>query len=83
MMGISPDPAFWLIVGDYMVSNFSSSGHTPHIGVLINPLSGGNQNGLEDVRRLIYDHPQVLHCDVQTPDEVVVRYGGPASFLRI
>jgi diacylglycerol kinase (ATP) len=53
-----------------MVSNFFSSGQTPHIGVLINPLSGGNRNGLGNVRSLIHDHPQVVHCDVQTPDDV-------------
>jgi diacylglycerol kinase family enzyme len=82
-----------------MVSNFFSSGQTPRIGVLINSLSGGNRNGLEDVRSLIHDHPQVAHCDVQTPGDVVealedfarqvvdlvaVNGGdGTASFLRI
>jgi len=53
-----------------MVSNFFRSGQTPRIGVVINPLSGGNRNGLEDVRSVIKDHPQVVHCDVQTPDDV-------------
>jgi hypothetical protein len=42
----------------------------PRIGVVINPLSGGNRNGLEDVRSVINDHPRVVHCDVQTPGDV-------------
>jgi len=54
-----------------MVSNFLRSGQTPRIGVVINPLSGGNRNGLGDVRRIISDHPQVVHCDVQTPEDVL------------
>ena len=51
--------------------DYFSSGQTPHIGVLINPLSGGNRNGLEAVRSLIHDHPQVVQCDVQTPSDVL------------
>ncbi|UCD82237.1 MAG: hypothetical protein JSW26_12675 [Desulfobacterales bacterium] len=51
--------------------SFFRSGHTPHIGVVINPLSGGNLNGLGDVRSLIQNHPQVVHCDVQTPGDVL------------
>jgi hypothetical protein len=47
------------------------SGQTPRIGVLINPLSGGNLRGLEEIRRLIDDYPQVIHCDVQTPHDVL------------
>ena len=51
--------------------NVSKSGQAPRIGVVINPLSGGNLNGLGDIRRLIDDHPQVVHCDVQTPQDVL------------
>ena len=47
------------------------SSRRPRIGVVINPLSGGNLNGLGDVRRIIDDHPQVIHCDVQTPHDVL------------
>jgi diacylglycerol kinase (ATP) len=62
-----------------MVSKFFRSGETPNIGVVINPLSGGNRNGLEDVRSVISAHPQVIHCDVQTPDDVQVAL---AQFAR-
>ena len=51
--------------------NASKSGQAPRIGVVINPLSGGNLNGLGDIRRVIEDHPQVVHCDVQTPQDVL------------
>ena len=54
-----------------MLPDFSSSRRRPRIGVVINPLSGGNLNGLGDIRRIIDDHPQVVHCDVQTPQEVL------------
>jgi len=49
----------------------SKSGQPPRVGVIINPLSGGNLNGLDDIRRIIDDHPQVVHCDVQTPQDVL------------
>ena len=54
-----------------MAFKFLRSGKTSRIGVIINPLSGGNRNGLEDIRRLICDYPRVVHCDVQTPDDVL------------
>lgn len=47
------------------------SGDRPKIGVLINPLSGGNLNGLGSIRSLIDDNPQVIHRDVQTPGSVL------------
>ena len=43
----------------------------PKIGVLINPLSGGNRNGLGGIRSLIGQFPRVIHCDVQTPEDVL------------
>lgn len=42
-----------------------------HVGVLINPLSGGNLNGLDAIRGVIQDNPRVIHRDVQTPREVL------------
>jgi diacylglycerol kinase (ATP) len=62
-----------------MVSNFLRFGKTPNIGVVINPLSGGNRNGLGDIRSLIRDYPQVVHCDVQTPGDVLA---GLKDFAR-
>lgn len=46
------------------------SGVAPRIGVLINPLSGGNRNGLEAVRSAIAEYPSVSQCDVETPQDV-------------
>ena len=63
-----------------MLPDFLSSGMRPRIGVVINPLSGGNLNGLGDIRRIIDDHPQVVHCDVQTPQDVLVALPGAAVY---
>ena len=57
--------------GGQMLPDFLRSGRRPRIGVVINPLSGGNLNGLGDIRRVINDYPQVVHCDVQTPQDVL------------
>jgi len=57
--------------GGQMSPDFLRSGRRPRIGVVINPLSGGNLNGLGDIRRVINDYPQVVHCDVQTPQDVL------------
>jgi len=54
-----------------MLADPIKSGRTPNIGVLINPLSGGNLNGLGSIRRVIDDSPRVIHRDVQTPQEVL------------
>jgi diacylglycerol kinase (ATP) len=54
-----------------MAPDFLMSGHPPRIGVLINPLSGGNLSGLGEIRSLIHAYPEVIHCDVQTPQDVV------------
>jgi diacylglycerol kinase (ATP) len=72
------------------VSNFKNMGfrnnfkgfdafETPNIGVLINPLSGGNLNGLGSIRSVINDNPQVIHRDVQTPQDVL---GALLDFAR-
>jgi hypothetical protein len=54
-----------------MLSDYFKSGETPQIGVLINPLSGGNLKGLGAIRRVISDYPRVLHSDAQTPKEIL------------
>ncbi len=54
-----------------MLPDFLRSRRRPRIGVVINPLSGGNLNGLDDIRRIINDYPQVVHCDAQTPQDVL------------
>jgi hypothetical protein len=46
-------------------------GSKPHIGVLINPNSGGNKNGLSAIRRTIAQYPRLSHCDVRKPHEVL------------
>ena len=46
------------------------SGKTPRIGVIVNPLSGGNVSGLEAVRNVIADYPAVFSRDVQTPEDI-------------
>jgi hypothetical protein len=56
---------------DEVLLDFSTLGRQPRIGVLINPLSGGNRNGLGAVRNTIAEYPQVVHSDVQTPQDVL------------
>ena len=46
-------------------------GARPHIGVLINPFSGGNKNGLTAIRRTIAHYPRISQCDVRKPPEVL------------
>ncbi len=41
------------------------------VGMISNPLSGRNRRrGLKGIRRLLLDHPDVLHHEVRTPEEV-------------
>ncbi len=40
------------------------------IGVISNPLSGGNQNGLGPIHQVIRQHPEVVHLEASTPEEV-------------
>ena len=54
-----------------MLPDFIKFGQMPNIGVLINPLSGGNLNGLGSIRSVLNDNPQVVHSDVQTPQDVL------------
>ena len=51
--------------------DFSTPERRPRIGLLINPLSGGNRSGLAAVRNTIAGYPQVVQSDVQTPQEVL------------
>ncbi len=46
-------------------------GQTPHIGVLINPYSGGNKNGLTGIRRAIARYSRASQRDVRKPPEVL------------
>ena len=46
-------------------------GHKPHIGVLINPYSGGNKNGLAAIHRTVAQYPLSSHCEVQKPQDVL------------
>jgi len=46
-------------------------GQPPRIGVLINPYSGGNKNGLTAVRQTIAQYPRTSQCDVRKPPEVL------------
>jgi diacylglycerol kinase (ATP) len=47
------------------------TGRMLHVGVLSNPLSGGNRKGLNAVRGILAGHSHATHCEVQTPSEVV------------
>jgi hypothetical protein len=40
------------------------------IGMLTNPLSGGNRKGLEGIQRALSGNPQVIHSEVRTPAHV-------------
>ena len=51
--------------------NTIKPGIMPRIGVLINPNSGGNKNGLTAIRRTIAQYPRISHCDVRRPPEVL------------
>ena len=53
--------------------------HPLRIGVLVNPLSGGNRKGLGAVRNAIAAYPRARHCDVQTPQDVLA---GLVEFAR-
>ena len=40
------------------------------LGVLNNPLSGGNRNGLDAIYNIQKEFPLVPHCEVRTPEEI-------------
>ncbi len=60
-------------------SDILAPGHTPRIGVLINPASGGNKNGLPGIRRTILQYPRASQCDVRKPPDVLAAL---AEFAR-
>lgn len=45
-------------------------GRPARIGVLSNPLSGSNRNGLGRIHQVIRHYPAVVHQEARTPDEV-------------
>ena len=60
-------------------ANIINPGQPPRIGVLVNPLSGGNRKGLGAVHNVIAAYPRLRHYDVQTPQDVSA---GLAEFAR-
>ncbi len=54
-------------------------GRTPRIGVLINPYSGGNKNGLVAIRKTIARYPGTPQCDVRKPPHILAAL---AEFAR-
>ena len=55
--------------GSNSFGNFAADG-PPRLGVLNNPLSGGNRKGLEAIRKILAAYPQVCHREVLTPADV-------------
>ena len=51
-------------------SSIFSAAEPPRVGVLNNPLSGGNRKGLGAVRKVLAAYPQVTHREVLTPADV-------------
>ena len=61
-------------------SDFLNSERTVRIGLLNNPLSGGNRNGLQKIRRAAAAaQPEVLQKEAQTPSDVAATL---ADFAR-
>jgi diacylglycerol kinase (ATP) len=46
------------------------SGKTLRLGLISNPLSGGNRKGLHIIREVLSGRPQAYHLEVRTPMEV-------------
>lgn len=40
------------------------------LGILNNPRSGGNRNGLDGIYKIQKEFPQILHCEASTPEEI-------------
>lgn len=51
-------------------------GSKPHIGVLINPYSGGNKNGLSAIRQTVARNRRTSQCDVRKPPDVLAALAG-------
>ena len=54
-------------------------GKVPRVGLISNPLSGGNRKGLHVIRGLLARQPQVCHLEASTPSETG---GALAEFAR-
>ena len=53
------------------LQHFLQANRTVRIGMLNNPLSGGNRNGLQKIRDAVSGvRPEVQQCEVQTPTDV-------------
>ncbi len=61
------------------IANRSFSGGVLKVGVLSNPFSGANRNGLGPVKKVLTGYPQVLHCEVQTPADIKLALAGFAE----
>lgn len=57
----------------------AAAGRALRVGVLSNPLSGGNRKGMADVRAVLASQPQANHREVQTPADVAAAL---ADFAR-
>ena len=44
---------------------------TLNVGLLSNPLSGGNRKGIGAIRRVVANQANVVHYEVRTPDDVL------------
>lgn len=58
----------------YSLSTFRR-GRKLRVGVLTNPLSGGNRRGIDLVQKVLAEHRQVLSRQAQTPDDVAAALG--------
>jgi len=58
----------------------------PFIGVLSNPLSGGNKRGLDSIKKVLAGYPEILHREARNPkeiDTVLVDFGRAGIKLLI
>lgn len=47
------------------------NGRPPRVGVLSNPLSGSNSDGLGRIHQVIRQYPELVHQEARTPSEVL------------
>jgi len=55
---------------NFSVLHFLKPGKTLALGLISNPLSGGNRKGLHIIREILAGQPQVHHLEASTPSEV-------------
>ena len=58
------------LMRDSMTADGLTDDPLPRIGVLVNPLSGGNRRRTDDLRQTVGDYPRALLRDVQGPADV-------------